>query len=1079
MPTTSPEADLVTIDGSLEEFDPFAGPTIVRTSPTTQAQREIWTATRISAESSLCYNESVTIDLSGPIDLGALDASFADVVERHEALRGTISDDGLTFLVGEPPAAPAKIHDLTELPEPEREAFVEALVESEVETPFELGEGPLFRMHLIRIADDHVRAVLTAHHIVFDGWSTAVVMKEWAACYNARVTDTAPAVDRPPSYADYAIDEINYLSSSDHRADEDFWLEQYRSASLPTLDLPSDRPRPRLRTFEARRCDVTLPPELIQTLRKTGAKRGASLFSTLLAGFEALLFRLSGQEDIVVGIPAAGQSIGDWQGLVGHCVKLLPLRSALDAELPFSELLGAAQSAMLDAYDHQRLTFGSLVAELPIARDPSRPPLVSVIFNLDRGMSSEAIGFEGLDAQLVTNERHYENFDLFLNAVEMPEGVVLECQYNTGLFDETTVRRWMAAYQRLLGAVANQPETPLGGLPLVSEDERSQIDAWNAAAEADHPLDSTFSVMFGAQAARAPDAIACEFEGRALTYGELNAKANQLARVLRSTGVGRGDLVGLSVERSERMIIGLVGILRSGAGYVPLDPGFPRDRLDYMVDSADIGVLVTERTTHAELGLDAQTIVHLDDEDQFAGIPTEDLDDPESKAGPEDVAYVIFTSGSTGQPKGVQVPHRALANLMHSVARTPGMSSDDVVLAVTTLSFDIAVSELLLPLTVGAKIVLASREVASDGGQLLDLLQRSGATFIDATPATYRLLFEAGFEGDPNLKVICTGEAMPMELGQRLVQCVGSLWNGYGPTETTVWSSFHRVEPGADRVLIGFPVDNTRLYVLDDQLQPTPIGVPGELYIAGRGLSLGYLGQPELTAERFVPDPIAGGANVMYKTGDLARYMPDGQLECLGRNDHQVKIRGYRIELGEIEHVLDRHPSVGQSVVAAREDTPGDTRLIGYVRSHEGVNPTDGELRDHLKQSLPDYMVPSAFVHLTEFPLTPSGKVDRAALPMPDLAIVSRDGTLIDPRTEMESVIAELFQEALSVPRLSVDDDFFALGGHSLLASQVLARLRTEHGISLSFRTIFEAPTVERLAAIIEGSAERRRRAAD
>ncbi|MEO6238624.1 MAG: amino acid adenylation domain-containing protein [Vicinamibacterales bacterium] len=617
--------------------------------------------------------------------------------------------------------------------------------------------------------------------------------------------------------------------------------------------------------------------------------------------------------------------------------------------------------------------------------------------------------------------------------------------------------------------MAQDVDRTVNDLPLISDSDLALLRKWRLT-RAEYPRTCVHQ-LFEAQARRKPDAIAIEFEKRTITYVELDTRAEDLARLLRHSGVGPGSLVGLSVERSIDMMVGLLGILKAGAGYVPLDPGYPADRLAFMIEDSGMQVLLTQRSLRDRIPAPSLRCICLDDLSALrleasVGNAVSPLANPD----PETVAYVIYTSGSTGRPKGVLVPHRAVVNLLTSVRQRPGMTEADVVLAITTLSFDIAVSELLLPLSVGARIVLASREVASDGMQLLDLLRESGVTFVDATPSTWRMLIDAGWEGGDNLRAICTGEAMPRDLAEALVARAGSVWNGYGPTETTVWSTFYEVVAPVNRVLIGTPIANTQIYVVDGNMRPTPIGVPGELYIGGDGVTHGYLGRPELTAERFVGNPFRDGSSTgkLYRTGDIARYLRDGNIECLGRTDDQVKIRGFRIELGEIEDALSQHASVGRVSVIAREDRPGDRRLVAYVVPSAGTTLSDSELKAHLQRTLPSHLIPSVFVHLDALPLTPSGKVDRRSLPTPFNPAAAALEAFVGPRSPAETLVAALWQQTLGIGRISIHDDFFALGGHSLLASQVLARLRKDHGILIMFRKFFEAPTVAQFAKIVE-----------
>lgn len=1043
-------------------FDPFAGPAIYATAPTTEPQREIWTACALGDDASLAYNESITITLDGELNREALSAAFDEVVARHEALRSTLSPDGLTMMVGAPVTGALAFTDWSTLDEVTQQRERAAARQREVTTPFDLIKGPLFRAELVKLAEQRHIVLFTGHHVVFDGWSNAVLVSDWASLYAQRL-GVGAAPPPAPSFADYAKRQVS-LPPEIASADESYWIERF--AGLPSsVDLPSDRLRPPLKTFASRREDLTLDAELVSSLRRTGAGHKASLFATLFSAFNVLVNRLGGQEDLVIGIPSAGQGQSEeYASLIGHCVNMLPIRTGVSKTQPFTELLGKVRSGLLDAQEHQSFTFGKLLTKLPLARDPSRLPLVSVIFNLDRAAGGDAVRFPELRVRVHGNPRAYENFDLFLNALEVDGKLELECQYNTDLFERSTIVRWLASYETLLRSIVRTPDAAVGALDVVSDGDLRQIGEWNAT---DAPFARELCVheLVTRAALERPDAIACEFQGDSTTYGQLEERAEALARKLRAAGVAPGTLVGLCVERSSRLIIGALAIWKAGGAYVPMDPGYPRERLAQMLEDSQAPVLVTERAVHQELDLPAATPVFV--EESVSDAPDGSFDT--AKPTPANTAYVIYTSGSTGKPKGVLVPHRSVMNLLSSVAKQPGLSASDVVLAVTTLSFDIAVSEIWLPLVVGAKIVLVSRDTAADGSLLREVIEERGVTFIDATPATYRLLLAAGWTGAPSLKLICTGEAMPLDLAQQLLKCSGSLWNGYGPTETTVWSTFWLVPETLTRVLIGRPVDNTRIYVLDEQKKPVPINVPGELFIAGDGVTDGYLRRPELTDERFLDDPFVTGGR-MYRTGDVGRYLPTGDIECMGRNDNQIKLRGFRIELGEIESALGQHEALGQVAVIKREDRPGDAKLVAYFVV-KGTEPSPSDLRAHLKKTLPDYMVPTNFVKLPKMPLTPSGKIDRRALPAPEVGAGRAEGEFVAPRTPMEQVMAELWAAMLGVGRVSIHDDFFALGGHSLLASQILSRLRRDHGVELSFRKFFEAPTVARLAKEAEAAA--------
>ena len=920
---------------------------------------------------------------------------------------------------------------------------------------------------------------MSAHHIVCDGWSWWVLVRELGARY-AQALDHVAELPAPVAFADYALAEAACSADDPTRqADARYWSGRFAGV-LPVLELPTDRPRPARRSFVARRSDHVLDAALVSALRRQGARQGASLFATLLGGFAGVLSRLTGQDDLVIGIPAAGQSVDGLDQLVGHCVNLLPLRFALTPTQTFTEVLGQAQATLLDAIEHQRYTFGTLLKTLQVERDPSRLPLVSVMFNIDQALDQEKTGFPGLVLGFESNARSHESFELSINAVQVEGTLRLECQYNRDLFDEATIRRWLAAYEQLLRAAVAHGEAPVARLPLLEGALRAELDVLQPAPTPyDHDLRMHEHVE--RQCTLTPDAVALRDAAGAMSYAELEARANRIAHLLRTQGVRRGTLVGLALDRGRELVAGLLGILKAGAGYVPLDPRFPAERLAYMAGDAGLAALVTTTAHAAMFDLRGRPVLALDAmEDQLAAQPQTALGRDADAALPGSPAYVIYTSGSTGRPKGVQVPHRAVANFLATMAREPGLTPDDRLLAVTTLSFDIAVLELLLPLSVGAQVVVADQVTVIDGVALTKLLADSGATVMQATPATWRLLLEAGWRGGRHFKALCGGEPLPGELAVQLLDRCGELWNLYGPTETTVWSTLAQVQRSAPGQLpdihIGRPVANTSIWILDAHGEPCPKGVPGELCIGGDGVTLGYLQRPELTAERFLADRFAGpdataadgSAPKLYRTGDRARWRPDGQLEHLGRLDFQIKVRGYRIELGEIEATLATHPAVAHGVVLAREDRPGDVRLVAYVVAHAGATVASEALLAHLRQTLPDYMVPQHVVALDGLPQLPNGKLDRKALPAPSVsASAPQQAVASAPRDALEAQVLAAMEAVLGRSGLGVDEGFFAVGGHSLLAAQLCARLGRELDTVVPLRLLFDTPTAARLAAAL------------
>ena len=1057
---------------AVQDFDPFASGLIERIVSTTEAQREVWLGDRLSPEASLAYNESLRLRLRGTLDTRALASALDRLVARHESLRSAVSPDGMQLLIGE--AAPVHMaeHDLGALDAAAQKRRLEEEGVAAVLEPFQLEQGPLFRAALYRLSPiDHV-LVLSAHHAICDGWSWGVISHDLGLLYAEQI-GAEPALGPAARYSDYAEWEANEAVRPSMQGHVDYWLSRFADGSLPVLELPLDRPRPAVRTFNAYRIDQVLGQDLIDGLRKVGAVSGSSLFATMFSAFAATLHRLTAQDDLVIGIAAAGQMPSDMPSLVGHCVNLLPIRVAVDAQMPFDALARESGSALLDAFEHQTLTYGALLKKLPVPRDPSRLPLVNVLFNVDRDAAPNEGNFPGLQVEQSTIARRYENFELFLNVVPVAGGMRIEAQYNADLYDDATVRRWLGMYETLLRAVVREPALQVGRLALLSDAEAHALAALQPAPA---PIEGAplMHAGFEAYAATQPDRPALRDGARRMSYGELDARANRLAHVLRARGIGRGERVGLCLERGFDMFTALLAVLKSGAAYVPLDPAFPQARLDYYAEDAKLGLLLTSSTIAAAPKAwredAAERVLLLDRDQAWLEQPAAALQPGPQDAQGEDTAYVIYTSGSTGKPKGVCVPHRAVANLMQTMQREPGIGPEDRLAAVTTLSFDMAVPEVMLPLAAGAEIVIVQREVAMDGNRLRATLESEAVTILQATPGMWRLLLDAQWSGPRGFRAWIGAEPVPADLSLDLMDRTSELWNLYGPTETTVWSTVWRMERpivAARGVSIGRPMANTGVWILDSNLQPCPIGVPGEICISGLGVTLGYLDRPELTAERFVTTAIDGVDTLIYRSGDRGRWRNDGLLEHMGRFDFQVKVRGYRIELGEIEARCNELTGVARSVVVTREDQPGDVRLVAYLAASPGATVDLAALDRHLRSRLPQYMVPQHVVGLDAIPLLPNGKVDRKALPKPS-ATRPETSERLAPRTERERIVLQTMERVLNLPGLGIRDDFFSLGGHSLLAARLATLLSREFELTVPLRMLFEAPTAERLAAAID-----------
>ncbi|NVI97307.1 amino acid adenylation domain-containing protein [Myxococcus sp. AM009] len=843
--------------------------------------------------------------------------------------------------------------------------------------------------------------------------------------------------------------------------DERYWATRL-AGELPVLELPTDRTRPPVKGATEGRAELLVSPSVVAALDALATRTGTELRSVVLSTFLVFLSRMSGHEELVTLLLA-----GDGE------TEPLPLRTAVPGEAALEDLTTAVSRDVAEAIQHRRVSLAALAQRMNAAADVSRAPFTSVGFSFGEPTSGEP-------------PAEVQNWlELLLRVTR--EGPALRCEfrYDATLFDDETMHRWMGVFELLLDGAATHPSSKVGALAVLTEGERRLLSSWNqTSVELD--VERCVHELFEAQVVRDPGAVAVVVDGddaagETITYGALDRRAEAIAQSLREAGVGRGTLVGLLIDRSVDLIAGLLGVLKAGAGYVPLDPAHPVERLRFVAADTNIPVLLSSRGIAFSAELGVPRIVDVEDAAEQGAAEATSRPRDERSATPADTAYVIFTSGSTGKPKGVVVPHRSVVNLVLSMRECPGMTARDVALAVATLTFDLAVTEVILPLTVGAKIVLVKRHAVTDGARLLQIVREREVSFVVATPSTWRLLLGAGWEGGGGVTAVCGGEAMPPDLAEALLPRAGSVWNAYGPTETTVWSTFWRVELG--RMLIGRPIANTQIHILDPRMNLVPVGVVGEIYIGGEGVTNGYLNRPELTERRFVPDPFREGRDAkLYRTGDLGRYLPDGRLECLGRNDNQVKLRGYRIELGEIEDTLTNHPRLRQAAVIVREDHPGDRRLVGYYVDERGGSVSEADIRAHLKRTLPEYMVPQRFVRLEEMPLTPNGKIDRKALPRPLGRRPDMGTDFVEPSTQTERTLAGVFAFVLGIDQVGARDGFFDLGGSSLLAMRAVSLLEKEHGLNVPVLKLFQHPRLGDLARWLDeqrgtasGGASRRR----
>lgn len=1031
--------------------------------PLSYSQQRMWLMYRLAPEGT-AYNMPFASRQMGPLNKSALRCTIDAICSRHEAFRTTfaMTGEGPVQIVN-PFRPPHWVEvDLSRLPSEQRWREAARLVEYEANQPFDLEKGPLAKFLLIEVEpEDHV-LVLTMHHIIGDQWSFGVIGSEFAFFYNAFCQGETPSA-KPLflQYADYAVWERRCLTDDRLSTQSDYW--QKSLAGLSRLSLPTDYPRPVMQTFNGSHCMLELPASLLERLKQFSAERNTTVFMTLLACFQILLSRYSGQSDVAVGSPIANRTQSAVESIIGSFVNTLVLRTDLSGNPTFEEMLERVRETALGAYANQDFPFDKLVETMHSSRDHSAAPLVQVLFNLANAPIGE-INVQGLSWVPFEVETGAAQFDLSLT-IETEIARKAYLTFNTDLFERQTAERMLGQYKVLLHSALANPTARLSEISMLTAPERTQLlRDWNRTQE-DYPQSECFPQMFEGQVERTPDAVALSMGQEALRYGALNARANQLARYLQTLDVRPGVAVGICLERSLEMVIALMAVLKAGGAYVPLDPEYPRDRLRFMAEDAAVAIVLTSEGLSDRFDSQACRILCLDREQKR--IAQEVGHNLPPTATSQDLAYILYTSGSTGQPKGVEIPHRALVNFLCSMRQEPGCSAQDVMVSVTTLSFDIAGLELYVPLLVGARVEIVGRAVAMDGWKLRTLCEAVQPTIMQATPATWRMLIGAGWLGSDRLTVLCGGEALPPDLAATLLDRSAALWNMYGPTETTIWSTIERIERADQEITIGRPIANTEMYILDQFLAPVPVGVSGELYIGGHGLARGYRRRPELTQERFVPHPFSTEPHArLYRTGDLVRYRPNGRIVHLGRLDHQVKIRGFRIELGEIEAVLSRHPAVRQAVVTAREDQLGLKQLAAYLVCQEGQAPSPTELRSFVRTALPDYMTPSYFVFLEAMPLTANNKVDVRALPAP-APYLSEGLVYVGPRDRLEVQLTALWQQVLEVPKIGIHDNFFDLGGHSLKAAQLFFLLEQVYGRHLPLATLFQAPTIAELASVL------------
>ena len=1059
--------------------------------PLSFSQKRLWFLNLLESEST-AYHNYAALKLTGKLNISALEKTIEEIVRRHEILRTNfvMKNENPVQVINSPSGLNFPIIDLQSLPESEKSTAAQRKVIEEQTKVFDLSNGSLLRVSLIKLeAESHILS-LVMHHIVTDGWSTGIFIRELSSLYQT-FSEEKPSTlpELSVQYADFAYWQRQWLSQELRDANLNYWKQQLAGAP-GLLELPSDRPRPAIQTFRGSIESFRVSSTITQKLKTLSQDSGATLFMTLLSAFVVLLSRYSNQDDIVVGSPIANRDRSEVEPLIGFFINTLVLRTQLEGDPNFSDVLKQVRQVTLESYARQDVPFEQLVEALQPERSLSYSPLFQVMFILQNA-PMDKLELPGLSLTPLSGDNVTAKFDLTLSMREIDTELEGLLEYNTDIFDAATIIRMGEHFQQLLEAVLANPEQPVTEIPLLTEAERNQLLVeWNDTV-VEYPSDKCIHQLFEEQVEKNPDAVAVVFEQEQLTYQQLNAKANQLARYLQTLGVKPETLVGISIDRSLEMVIGLLGILKAGGAYVPIDPSYPTERLSYMLEDSAVPVLLASGAVMELLPEHSAQAICLDS--NWDAIASQSIENLVSGVTPENLAYTIYTSGSTGKPKGVQICHHSVVNFLVSMNSYLRLTPEDTLSAITTISFDIAALELYLPLTLGAKLGVVSRQIATDGDRLLDYLEKSYTTVMQGTPATWQMLLTAGLsKANLDIKILCGGEALTVKMANELKNSGMELWNLYGPTEATIWSAIYNVgndsnliESGKVTTPIGRPIANTQLYILDKNDRSVPIGVAGELHIGGTGLARGYLNRPELTAEKFIIWKESGVRSQesgvrkeeeltsqklegqrLYKTGDLARYLPDGNIEYLGRIDNQVKLRGFRIELGEIESVLNQYPKVEQTVVTVQEYNPGDKRLVAYLVCHS-ESPTTDELRSFVKEKLPDYMIPSAFVMLEAFPLTPNGKINRRAL-KPPTNWGSSAQSFVPPSTPVEKQLAAIWSEVLRIEKVGIHDNFFEIGGHSLLVIQVQNRLKEISSTKLTVIDLFKNPTIATLAQIVE-----------
>lgn len=1044
------------IDNSIKKAD---NSEIERLITTTASQTEILLACIFGKEdANKAFNESITLNLYGDLNIESVQKALNTLISRHESLRAAFSPDAKYMFIFKDIEVPLDYRDFSNLKIENQSAELEKLKRKHTSESFDLVWGPLLRFSLVKLNEKSYSLVFTAHHVICDGWSTGIILQEISKLYSEYSKGVPSNLKQPELYSHYSQYVAELHSSKAYDSVQEFWVNQY-AYSIPELNLPTDRPRPKLRTFACNRLDFDLKSNLYSGLKLLAKQERISLVTICLAAFDVLIHKVTNQKDFIIGLPAAGQSESLKLNLVGHCVNLLPLKTNIDPELSFIEYLNGRNEYLLDAYEYQQLTFGKLLQLLPIQRDNSKIPLVPVIFNIDMGMS-QGVHFEGLEFSLQNNSRQFENFELFVNATDENDILTFEWSYNVGLFDSETIQKMMASFETLIKSFIDSPNTPINQFlkkekAVLTAESKDSAELKDDRLVVDMILDACENYK---------NHVALESDFQTIQYGDIPERINHFAWQLNNAGVKENDVVAISLPRSPEMVYALLALLHMGCSYVPLDPSYPENRLEYMLGDSNAAFLITTEKLSQKIPPTNQVLLI---EDLLKGEGQSHSKKYPKKSKKERIAYIIYTSGSTGKPKGVVVTQENLMNFLRSMSQNPGISESDRLLSITTISFDIAGLELYLPLINGATLVLAHDDVSKDGRLLMTNIEDKNISYLQATPTSWQMLIDAGWKKKLAIKALSGGERLTKELATKILGVCDELYNMYGPTETTIWSTVKKIDKNDGLITIGKPIANTQIYILDEQNHPLEVGIEGQIAIGGLGVAKGYLNRPELTNERFIK---GNGFNVtdtpIYLTGDLGKILPSGELVYIGRMDQQVKIRGHRIELSEIEYEICSLPGIQNSTVIA-----SDGKLYAFIKGGQKIaNLKPESLSSELRKKLPLHMIPQTYQSIEEFPTTLNGKIDRNALKKLIIQSQSqiKEKRFTAPRTRTEHLVAETWKSALEKEQIDIFSNFFDLGGHSLIALQIVTEIESKTSERIPISAFFEHPTIEKLARLIE-----------